>query len=733
MPRLATDSSSSRRHNHQAVSGHHHSRLHTRSTRVDLLKRGESSSTSSAESSDPVDNCYDQNQASSSRTRWNARTSGNPYASRLLSKHGPAESEDLEEVHMHLSSAQERSADDEDKEQRLERAVSSEDGVDGGVEGDENGKADALRGQPEVGPDATMRDESKKKRTKARANANETVVTTAPDALALPPQDLLVSISRIAKLTDSLTSGASANDPTALPRWVQEAFKSDGLASSPEQWRADVLQSIRRVEGMLGRMVSEQLKVGQAEIEALREETARLEVRVRAVVEQQEMERLTRGAPMETVLQAGTSFRDSDNILPGSAPDSNSCPSDSDTEPDAEDHSLLKSKGVHVGPTATASSPSSTSSIPAPPVECTPSPESEAHAQSSGAPSSTNQSATCSYASKNLNVPPEPPEDPVDYLTKHPWSMLEVFLLLEVVAHFPAAEHGWTFVAEAYNNILITRPLQEWFSQQTAISNQEEAKMKTLLQKMNAEARRLCTPPTASAAPAKTPAAAPGAKGNVGASATFGSTEATSRAKSATHTTGATSPASSNPTGIITVAAKDAQIVTRLPFPLDDRSPASGPPSSQCIVPFPRRRPPFTLPSADAREFTRIMQSAAADVRPPSTESRAAMLSLYSSTKSRFSTRTSWDCWHRWCTPWVVQATPTEKPGQSPSVVVADYIVGNLGAPCGTSAMMRTSMFEYRPVPGTYPDAPGVQHRVTASRGLLVRQRAWEGRRWPDH
>ncbi|RDX44609.1 hypothetical protein OH76DRAFT_1408838 [Lentinus brumalis] len=403
------------------------------------------------------------------------------------------------------------------------------------------------------------------------------------------------------------------------------------------------------------------------------------------------MERLTRGAPVETVLQA----------------DSDTGP----TEPDAEDSSLLKSKGVHVGPTATASSPSSTST---PLINCTPRPESEAEAPSSDTPPCTNQSATCSYASKNLNIPPAPPEDPVDYLTKHPWSMLEVFLLLEVVAHFPAAEHGWTFVAEAYNNILITRPLQEWFSQQTTISNQEEAKMKTLLQKMNAEARRLRTPPAASA-PAKTPAAAPGPKANAGASASVEAhTEATARAKSATLTTGATSPASSNPTGTLSGAAQNAQFVTRLPFPLDNRSPASAPPSAQCIVPFPRSRPPFTLPSADAREFTRIMQSAAAGVRPPSGYSRTAMLSLYSSTKSRFSTRTSWDCWHRWCTPWVAQAKPTEKLDQSPSVVMADYIVGNLGAPCGTSAMMRTSMFEYRPVPGTYPDAPGVQHRVTA-------------------
>ncbi|KAI0696964.1 hypothetical protein C8T65DRAFT_662867, partial [Cerioporus squamosus] len=744
MPRLGTDSSSSRRHNPQA-SNHIHTSPQAWHTRIDASKRGESSSSSLTEPSDAVDDRFNRSRASSSRTRWNARTSGNPYGSRPLSKHLPTEPEVLEEVALLVDAVQERGLDDEHEGNHRERAASSDDGV----EGDESDEADTRQDALELGPgavdptdrasphprsplseaDAKEREKRKKKKRKARAKGN---ATTAPDAVALPPQDLLVSMSRIAKLIDSLSTGASENDPTALLRWVQEAFKSDGRSLSPERWRADVLQSMRRVEEMLGEMEKWQHQVAPAEIEALRQETARLELRVRAVVEQQEKERSTGGAPtakgkererigVEHTLAGSEASLQEGTVLQA---DSDSCPSDSDTgptEPDPEDRSSLEVKIVQVESTPSPSSPSSTPSIPTPVIEPThapPSPDSEIRAPSSDSPPRTEGNATPSLASRNLSVPPEPPEDPVEYLTKHPWSMLEVLLLLEVVAHFPAAEHGWTFVAEAYNNLLITRPLQEWFSKQAAISNEEEVKMKTLLQKMNAEARQLRTRLTASAS-AKAPAATPGPKakaGERGTTATFGSAkahaEATARAKAATTTSEATTSASSEPP-VTSVAAKDAQTVNRLPFPLDNRSPASAPPPAQCIVPFPRRRPPFTLPSADAREFTRIMQSAAAGVRPPSTDSRAAMLTLYSSTKSRFPVRTSWDCWHRWCTPWIVQAEPTEKSDQSPAVVVVDYIAGNLGAPCGTSWIMRTRTFEYHPVPGTYPDAPGVQHRVS--------------------
>ncbi|OBZ72866.1 hypothetical protein A0H81_07018 [Grifola frondosa] len=42
----------------------------------------------------------------------------------------------------------------------------------------------------------------------------------------------------------------------------------------------------------------------------------------------------------------------------------------------------------------------------------------------------------------NWNIAPPAPANPIEYLTNHPWTMIEVLLLLEVVAHFPPTEHG---------------------------------------------------------------------------------------------------------------------------------------------------------------------------------------------------------------------------------------------------------------------------------------------------
>ena len=325
-------------------------------------------------------------------------------------------------------------------------------------------------------------------------------------------------------------------------------------------------------------------------------------------------------------------------------------------------------------------------------------------------------------ASKNHNVPPDPPPNPVSHLIKHPWTMLEVLFLLEVTSHFPPAENGWTFIAEAYNNILITRPLQEWFGKQATISNDEESKMKVLLRELNAESRRLRARSVAD----------PGGKTKAGErskAAPFGSAEA--RAEADAHAKSSVTPAATptaspstplpSPSTFSDASDRDALVVTRLPFPLEPPAsdvPPQGPPPSQRIVPFPRRRPPLTLPVADAAAFARVMKSAAAGVRPPSAESRAAMLALYTATKTRFPVRTSWDCWHRWSTPWIVPEShrTNREDGEerlSMPPMVLDYVAGNIGLPCGTW-ITQARRWEFAPVPGTYPDAPGVMHTVTA-------------------
>ena len=770
MPRLGTESNSSRRYNPQPHPSLYQTTPQNWNVHSDPPKRGESSSSAVSESSDSPDDLVGRSRASNSRTRWNARISGSPYGSRPLSRHLSADSHKVEEMDILVNLVPGEGSDDDDDVENLR-----DEGASGSEVGDEDEEEDAVdaslggrESEPGVvdlphpvhqhhdtalsGTANQKREKNKKKRAKARAKEKEKeeLEDIALDALALAPHDLLASMSRIAKLIDSLNAGASANDPRAILRRLQDTLLLDGREVSPERWRDEVLQSVRRMEGMLGQIDKWQSEVAPAEIEALRQETARLEVRVRSVVEDPDpnqseeavtekgkgKERASMDLVMEgeqasqnvTVLQPGTPSADSDGSVSDSVPDSSSCPSDSDTgptEPDLEGRSPVEEKVPHVdgSSTPTMASPSEPRH-PTPHLESTHvplDPASEISISAPDAPSTSHVLSIPSLATKNHNIPPEPPKDPVKYLAEHPWSMLEVLLLLEVVAHFPPAEHGWIFITEAYNNLLITRPLQEWFAKQAAISNEEEVKMKSLLQKMNAEARQLRARPTNASAPAKPPAAAPAPKakaGERGKAAQFGSAEAHAEADARAKATSTTAkPAASTPPEQpgTNNAAMDAQIVTRLPFPLDDRVPATGPPPAQRIIPFPRRRPPFTLPSEDAQQFTRIMRSATAGVRPPSNDSRAAMLMLYSATKSRFSVRSVWDCWHRWCTPWVVQDAPTES--SEPVVVVVDYIAGNLGAPFGTSWNVYSQAArasEYRPVPGTYPDAPGVQHRVSA-------------------
>lgn len=262
--------------------------------------------------------------------------------------------------------------------------------------------------------------------------------------------------------------------------------------------------------------------------------------------------------------------------------------------------------------------------------------------------------------------------------------------------------------------------------------------MKNVLQKMHAEARQLRARRAQEAA-AQSAGAGSGERGKA---APFGSAEAQAEANAR-----AKQPATAG------ALDKDALIVTRLPalFP----PPAGGvahaadnpatPPPAQRVVTFPRRRPPLSLLSEDAKSFARVMASAVAGVRPPSAESRAAMLALYSATKARFPVRTAWDCWHRWCTPWVVQDPGPSTPFPLPPVVL-DYIAGNICLPAGTW-ITQAQDFVYRPVPGTYPEVPGVQRKVTAGYdprlGMvtfarmthLLAERTWAGmglKRRPD-
>ena len=79
--------------------------------------------------------------------------------------------------------------------------------------------------------------------------------------------------------------------------------------------------------------------------------------------------------------------------------------------------------------------------------------------------------------------------------------------------------------------------------------------------------------------------------------------------------------------------------------------------------------------------------------------------------RTRFPTRSPWDLWHRWCTPWIAQPESQREASHEESVSTApiDHITGNITFPYKTSGAEATT---WRQVPGTYPHAPGVQHRI---------------------
>ncbi|KAI0653673.1 hypothetical protein C8Q70DRAFT_1048346 [Cubamyces menziesii] len=725
---------------------------------------------------DALDGLLSRTRASASRTRWNARSSGSPYGQRPLHKWLPSEQKHIEELGALVEMFPEQSSEDgQDEEKALYESFvveSREDEREGADEEDDAEEesdweeADIEPSPPQLQTHtrltsstiaARKRERNKKKRAKARARAKEKMKPPAPpDPVRDAPKDLLMSMSRIAQLVGSLNADPP-DERNELIKRVREVFgeasssQLGSLSAQPTQWRAEVLQSVRRMESMLGQMEKWQAQVAPGEIEALREETARLEVRVRAVVEHKERERKVLQRAVKTAVEAklgnipGITFdrakdevqvdvaetaesSDGDELVVteegsliqsganGEEDDAGTDPSGSDTGPTElvpDKQYLQEDKTIRPPPQTTAASilptaHTSFGSASAPPVNLSLAPLSTK--PSAPTPITAPPPSTVLPSTVNLNVPPAAPANPIEYLKKKPWSMVEVLFLLEVVAHFPPAEHGWTFIAEAYNNILITRPLQEWFGKQAATSNEEEAKMKAVLQKMHTEARQLRT--RAAKAKADAASAEQSKAGQRGKPAPFGSAEARAEADAR-----GKHPANA-------VFDEDTLFLTRLPhpFPPPAGKPVNAadnpaiPPPAQRIVTFPRRRPPFSLPSEDARAFARVMASAAAGVRPPSGESRAAMLALYSATKSRYPVRTAWDCWHRWCTPWIVQDTdgPTASQADSDTPpTVLDYIAGNLCLPAGTW-LAQPHGFVYHPIPGTYPDAPGVQHRVTA-------------------
>ncbi|KAH9939676.1 uncharacterized protein BXZ73DRAFT_88899 [Epithele typhae] len=590
-----------------------------------------------------------------------------------------------------------------------------------------------------------------------------------------PPRELMASMSELAKIVGALdlTAGGGGGlaegeaEGAGLLQRVRDAFAED-----PSQWRAEVLQSVRRMERMLGRMERWQARVGPGEIEALKRETARLELRVRAVVDQKAISGQGQDERMPGALDFPEAFAstppsslkngkttteqedsDADSTSDG-ASDIFSAPSESGTgptelEPDSGPVSDIRPPIHFTTPQPFPPPPIPVPSLPPfvpPPPPAPAAPPTAPPRVHNGPPmlTPTGISPTAgsslghahTHAVKNYNTPPPAPPAPEAFLARNPWSMLE---------------HGWTFLAEAYNNVLITRPLQEWFGKQAAESREEERCMRVVLARMRADTR--VPAPAADASHVQTqpqpqPQTGPGEREK---SAPFGSAAARAEAAARATDAGAASSSTSSQQATVPPPApmdKNAPFVTRLPYPIVAQPsrkgketpsaappppppPSTGPPPAQRILALPKRRAPLSLRSADAKAFAHVMQTAMAGpgARPGGSaqatrESRESMLALYEATRTRFPVRSPWDCWHRWHTPWVVPERE-QADGGSEGTVVFDYLLGNLAQPCGGvpaqapgargKGKAAAGGWVYRPVPGTFPDARGVQHELSGA------------------
>ncbi|KAI0739574.1 hypothetical protein C8Q80DRAFT_1274641 [Daedaleopsis nitida] len=690
---------------------HHHSLRNSSPLRSDCFF---------ALSSGNAEDVLDSTRASSSRTRWNVRTAGSPYGPRPVSRRGFLKQKHSEAPGTVISEGAE-------KENELPGsggwAVPADEEVRKRKEADEDEEIDILensdRVRGEAGPttraravsdpspfgaDAGMREENNLK-AGARANARN---ADNPEVMSGSPHDLLASISRIANLINSLNPDAPDNGASKFLQDVHDAL-SDGGALPSAPWQAELIQSLRRVESLLGRMEKLQTheQVTPAEIEALKLETAQLELQMRVMVEPNPSGRTPKrtkadGSHKDALQTEVTEALCSPQEREGDAEPS-SCPSDYETDltgSEPEDSSsqedvslqelplLATTPAIHTSPMSGTSSPLFDSAQ-------------TRHSNGATTTSPVSTPAINSLALSNLNLSPEPPQNPVEYLQKTAWTMAEALLLLEVVANYPPAEHGWNFIAEVYNNLIIWPPLREWFSKQAALTNEEDKQMITLLKNMATEARQLRAPNSS------TPGSA-----NARAAASNGTTAATKTAKVAERGQPVSS-SSSTARAEASASARngrngDAYFFTQLPIPLEKRGPpgTTPPPPAQRFLPLPRPRPPITLPSAQARALSALMRTS----RSTTVEYRA----LFTMCKPRFPPRTPWDCWHRWCTPWIGTSAVASAEGTDEPLVVQDYICGNLVYPCVTwKSVGQENPFDYRPVRGTYPQVAGVQHTLT--------------------
>lgn len=258
---------------------------------------------------------------------------------------------------------------------------------------------------------------------------------------------------------------------------------------------------------------------------------------------------------------------------------------------------------------------------------------------------------------------PKEPSNPIEILASKPWSPAEIHLLLDIVAYYPPYKFGWGWIAYMYNEWLIDGRLKEWALAQSCFGRDlviKEEKRKQLLV-AEAEANGI----------------------GIGLKTDF------------------VPITSANTTG----------------------DPADGAPTKPAAYFWPR--PDIRLPSRQAKlycDLIRLMhdlREASADHKQRLTnELRALKNKLYEEIGGSFRTRTDWECWHRWCVPYVSEPPTAQEPHDDSErdrlrtdascfdfrFSKMDPVV-TLGNLCGRLPNWKG----VAKVPHTYPDVPGVQ------------------------
>ncbi|KAI0942402.1 hypothetical protein AcW1_003045 [Taiwanofungus camphoratus] len=317
-------------------------------------------------------------------------------------------------------------------------------------------------------------------------------------------------------------------------------------------------------------------------------------------------------------------------------------------------------------------------------------------------------------------APPPPPDNAVEVLLRNPWSTSEIYLLLDVIAHYPPAEQGWNCVAEVYNYMLLQKLTRRWHYELKNQSRMETTELRkfrsNLRSRLQFEAQRQAietgqarsgnvqTSTSVSRDPAPvsyakivsqgtSPSTAHSTPLVVGAqsqptqtcvplaherhpSAAFGSEEARAQARTYAGTQAGNGqqepvwvqPGASRVLGLTHQQyGVRAQAQTRThegprTYAQVAASPATFPVPLDKKHPIP---PPLEFPPAQARIWNDLLDAYKKALNAENQKARYNIVKLieevYHTSNPKFVLRTPWECWHRWCVPFVASVGEYEE------------------------------------------------------------------------